>query len=144
MRDFIKDVEAVQPETVVVADMEAGLEHLTWAGGTLRHVDLLVVVVQPTVKAMLTAERTLTLARQLGISRIAFVGNRCTGPDDVGRMESFAAALGCDLLAAIPEDPAVVAADRSARCVLDTAPNGAAVVAIQALARRLEADFAVK
>lgn len=141
MRDFIEDIEEDQADTVVVADMEAGLEHLTWAGGTLRHVDLLLVVVQPTVKARLTADRTLELARQLGISRVAFVGNRCVGPDDVVRMEEFAAARGCDLLAAIPEDPAIGAADRSSHCVLDAAPASAAVAAIQALAERLEADF---
>ena len=47
--------------------MEAGLEHLSWAGGTLRHVDLLLIVAQPQVKSLLTAARTVRLARQLGI-----------------------------------------------------------------------------
>ncbi len=42
--------------------MEAGLEHLSWAGGTLRHVDMLLIVVQPTMKVLLTAARTHKLA----------------------------------------------------------------------------------
>jgi CO dehydrogenase nickel-insertion accessory protein CooC1 len=143
VRDFIERIENELPGTVVVADMEAGLEHLSWAGGTLRYVDLLLVVVQPTSKVMMTADRTHKLALELGIPRVAFVGNRAMGPDDVERMEAFAAERECELLVAIPEDPAVPAADRAASCVLDTAPDSDAVRAIGRLADRLEADFMV-
>ena len=122
--------------------MEAGLEHLSWAGGTLRYVDLLLVVVQPTAKVMMTADRTHKLALELGIERIAFLGNRATSPADVERMETFAAERGCELLIAIPEDAAVPAADRASRCVLDTAPDSEAVKAIVRLAERLEGQFA--
>ena len=142
MRDFIERIEKDLPGTFVVADMEAGLEHLSWAGGTLRYVDLLLVVVQPTSKVMMTADRTHKLALELGIERIAFIGNRATGPADVERMESFAAERGCELLIAIPEDDAVPAADRASRCVLDTAPDSEAVKAIARLADRLEAQYA--
>ena len=142
MRDFIEKIERDLPGTFVVADMEAGLEHLSWAGGTLRYVDLLLVVVQPTSKVMMTADRTHKLALELGIERIAFIGNRATGSADVERMEAFAADRGCELLVAIPEDGAVPAADRASRCVLDTAPDSEAVKAIALLADRLEAQFA--
>ena len=141
MRDFIERIEKDLPGTFVIADMEAGLEHLSWAGGTLRYVDLLLVVVQPTAKVMMTADRTHKLALELGIERIAFLGNRATGPADVERMEAFAAERGCELLVAIPEDPAVPAADRASRCVLDTAPDSEAVQAIARLAERLEGQF---
>ena len=142
MRDFIERIEKDLPGTFVIADMEAGLEHLSWAGGTLRYVDLLLVVVQPTAKVMMTADRTHKLALELGIERIAFLGNRATGPADVERMEAFAAERDCELLVAIPEDPAVPAADRASRCVLDTAPDSEAVKAIGRLADRLEGQFA--
>lgn len=142
MRDFIERIENELPGTFVVADMEAGLEHLSWAGGTLRYVDLLLVVVQPTNKVMMTADRTHKLALELGIQRIAFLGNRATGPADVERMEAFAAERGSELLIAIPEDSAVPAADRASRCVLDTAPDSQAVLAISRLAERLEGQFA--
>jgi len=142
VRDFIERIENELPGTVVVADMEAGLEHLSWAGGTLRYVDLLLVVVQPTSKVMMTADRTHKLALELGIPRIAFLGNRATGPADVARMEAFAAERGCELLIAIPDDGAVPAADRASRCVLDTAPESEAVLAIGRLAERLERQFA--
>lgn len=143
MRDFIERIENDLPGTIVVADMEAGLEHLSWAGGTLRYVDLLLVVVQPTGKVMMTADRTHKLALELGIPRIGFIGNRAMGPADVERMEAFAAERDCELLVAIPEDPSVPAADRAASCVLDTAPDCEAVQAIGRLADRLEAQFMV-
>jgi len=141
VRDFIGRIENERPGTVVVADMEAGLEHLSWAGGTLRHVDILLVVVQPTAKVMMTADRTHTLALQLGIPRIAFVGNRALHRADVERMEAFAAARDCELLVAIPEDGAVPSADRASSCVLDTAPESEAVRAVARLADRLEELF---
>jgi CO dehydrogenase maturation factor len=141
VRDFIEKIENELPGTMVVADMEAGLEHLSWAGGTLRYVDLLLVVVQPTAKVMMTADRTHTLAMELGIPRIAFVGNRALHEEDVDRMEAFAAERGRELLIAIPEDAAVPAADRESSCVLDTAPDSEAVKAIGRLADRLEERF---
>jgi len=141
VRDFIERIENELPGTVVVADMEAGLEHLSWAGGTLRYVDLLLVVVQPTAKVMMTADRTHKLALELGIPRIAFVGNRALDPADVARMDAFAAERDCELLVAIPEDRAVPTADRASSCVLDTAPDSEAVKAIGRLADRLEGRF---
>jgi CO dehydrogenase nickel-insertion accessory protein CooC1 len=113
--------------------MEAGLEHLSWAGGTLRYVDVLLIVAEPQSKVLLTARRAHRLAHQLGIERVAFVGNRVREGEEA-RVREFAASLDSDVLAVIPEDPAVRAADRLGRCPLDTAPDSPAVLAIQRLA----------
>ncbi|MGI8686209.1 MAG: hypothetical protein ACR2MO_14175 [Acidimicrobiales bacterium] len=121
----------------MIADMEAGLEHLSWAGGTLRYVDALLLVAEPQKKVLLTARRAHRLAGQLGIERVAFVGNRVR-PGEEPVLREFVASLDADLLAAIPEDPAVAAADREGRCLLDAAPDSAAVLAIQQLADDLE------
>ena len=120
--------------------MEAGLEHLSWAGGTLRHVDLLLVVVLPTAKSLLTARRTVDLAAQLGIPRVAFVANR-TGPRDLDRVTAFAATQGAEVIAVIPDDDDLGWADRVGRCALDCVPEAAAVRAVEELARELEARF---
>jgi CO dehydrogenase maturation factor len=127
---------------VVVADMEAGLEHLSWAGGTLRYVDVLLIVAEPQSKVLLTATRAHRLAKQLGIERVAFVGNRAR-PGDEDRLRAFAENLGSDLVAVVPEDGAVTAADRAGRCPLDTEPDSPAVQAIQRLADDLEARYLV-
>lgn len=117
--------------------MEAGLEHLSWAGGTLRHVDMLLIVVQPTVKVLLTAARTHALAVDLGIPDIAFVATRA-GPADLGQLTAFAAERGSELLAVVPDDEAVREADRQARCLLDTDPDSACARAVEQLADQLE------
>lgn len=128
------------PDTVVVADMEAGLEHLSWAGGTLRHVDILLVVLQPTTKVLLTAARTHRLAVDLGIPRIAFVANRASD-DDRNRLEAFARERGGQVLGWVPEDGAVRRADKASACILDTDPEAPSVVAIAALAVSLETEL---
>lgn len=130
-------MECDLPSAVVVADMEAGLEHLSWAGGTLRYVDLLLIVAEPKSKVLITAGRAHRLAGQLGIRGIAFVGNRVSR-DEESRLREFADSHQAELLAVVPEDPAVAAADRLGRCPLDTAPSSPAVLAIQRLAEDLE------
>ena len=129
------------PGTVVVADMEAGLEHLSWAGGTLRYVDLLLIVLLPTEKALLTADRAHRLAIDLGIPEVGFVGSRA-GEADRPRFEAFAAERGCELLGFIPDDEEVRQADRTASCVIDSAPGSTSVQAIEQLADALEARMA--
>ncbi len=138
MRDFLEHAESNLPATVVVADMGAGLEHLSWAGGTVRHVDLLLVVVEPNRKTMLTGARTDGLARQLGVARVALIANRIGDEEHEAQLRAFAHDLGREVLAVVPEDPAVIEADRWSRCVLDMAPSAPAVRAVEGLAVAIE------
>ncbi len=121
----------------MVADMEAGLEHLSWAGGTLRHAEMLLIAVQSTARALLTAERTYTLAAELGIPDIAFVATRAAS-GDLDQLAAFAAERGRELIAVIPEDEAVAEADRMGRCLLDTAPGSPCAQVIDNLADQIE------
>lgn len=125
------------PATVVIADMEAGLEHLSI--GTLAAVDLLLVVVLPAAKALMTADRTYRLARELGIPEVAFLANRVRRPGDHDRLAAFARDHGSRLVATIPEDDEVRRADAGDRCILDTAPGASTVLAVARLADLLEA-----
>jgi CO dehydrogenase maturation factor len=55
-------------------DMGAGIEHLS--RGTARGVDLMIVVVEPTLNSVNTAMNVKRMAADLGIGRIGIVGNK--------------------------------------------------------------------
>jgi CO dehydrogenase maturation factor len=97
---------------VTVVDMEAGLEHLSRSGGTLAYADVLLVVMEPTQKSILTAARTLQLAEDLGIPRMAGVGNKAKLPADAEFFEKVAGEFGVPLAGIVPYDGEVPAADR--------------------------------
>jgi len=65
----------------VFLDMEAGIEHL--GRGTVRNVDALLVMVESDKKTLETAERTVVLARDLGIERILAVANKVREDEEI-------------------------------------------------------------
>lgn len=109
-----------------VVDMEAGLEHLSRSGGTLAHVDVMLMVMEPTRKAVLTAARTIELARDLGIVRIAGVGNKVR-PEDAEFLEAMASEHGVRLAATLPDDPEVRTAERAGGPLRVTEAAGSAI-----------------
>ncbi len=98
---------------VTLVDMEAGLEHLSRSGGTLAYADLLLVVMEPTRKSIVTAARTKTLAEELGIPRTYGLGNKARLPEDAEFFEAVCAEQGVPLVGVIPHDTGVVDADRA-------------------------------
>lgn len=123
---------------VTVVDMEAGLEHLSRAGGTLRYVDHLMVVVEPYVKAIETARRTLVLARDLGIKKISILGSKVRDDAERGVLEHFCVDEGVELIGIIPYDDIARLADRDGVPVIERGPDSAMVVAVNSLAEKLE------
>ena len=104
---------AIEEEAdVTLVDMEAGLEHLSRSGGTLAYADVLLVVMEPSRKSILTAARTLGLAEELGIPRVYGVGNKARLPDDADFFSAVAAEYGVPLAGVVPYDADVVEADR--------------------------------
>jgi len=105
---------AIEEEAdVTLVDMEAGLEHLSRSGGTLAYADVLLVIMEPSRKSILTAGRTIVLAAELGIPRVYGVGNKADLPDDVEFFEATSAEYNVPLAGIIPADADVVEADRS-------------------------------
>ena len=96
---------------VTIVDMEAGIEHLSRSGGTLAHADILVMVMEASRKAVLTAARTQILAADLGIRRCIGVANKAT-PDDLPVFETLCNEYEVPLVSILPTDQAVPAADR--------------------------------
>ena len=119
--------------------MEAGLEHLSRAGGTLKNVDHLLVVVEPYAKAIETARRTAFLARDLGIAEIHIVGSKARDSKDRALIEEVARESGLDLIAVIPYDDSVRLADREGRPPIETDPDSEMIRAVKDLAERLRA-----
>ncbi len=112
VRSFLGDVLESQADITLV-DMEAGLEHLSRSGGTLAYADILVVIMEPSRKSIITAARTIALAEELGIPRTVGVGNKANLPDDQEFFEKVCAEYGVPLAGVIPYDMAVVDADRA-------------------------------
>lgn len=105
--------QALESETDdTIVDMEAGIEHLSRSGGTLAHADVLVLIMEPSRKAVITARRTIGLAAELGIARWVGVGNKVESPETRQAFEELCAEHEVPLDVVIPSDPALMAADR--------------------------------
>ncbi|MDQ6839672.1 MAG: AAA family ATPase [Actinomycetota bacterium] len=98
---------------VALVDMEAGLEHLSRSGGTLAHADVLLVIMEPSRKSVITAARTVALAEELGIPRTYAVGNKARLPDDAEFFADRCAEHSVPLAGVIPYSPDVIDADRA-------------------------------
>ncbi len=110
---------AIEEEAdLTLVDMEAGLEHLSRSGGTLAYADVLLMVMEPTVKSILTAARTVPLARELGIPRVYGVGNKAQ-PGDEEFYARVAAEHGVPMAGVVPFDRVLGDADRRGEAVPD-------------------------
>ena len=123
-----------EKQVVTVVDMEAGLEHLS--RGTGRHVDTLLVVMEPYYKALETARRCAELGRELGIPRILAVANKLRGEEDRGAVRQYAAAHGLQLAGEVPFDAALQQADQRGTAP-ELTPGSAAPAAVRSLASAL-------
>ncbi|MDP8991998.1 MAG: hypothetical protein M3N31_02945 [Actinomycetota bacterium] len=121
---------AIEEEAdVTLVDMEAGLEHLSRSGGTLAYADVLLIVMEPSRKSILTGARTIALAEELGIPRVFGVGNKARLPDDAQFFTTVAAEYGVPLAGVVPQDPDVIEADRLGSALgPDQAPAARAAV----------------
>lgn len=106
-------------DEVVVMDMEAGIEHL--GRGTSRAVDCLIIVVEPGLRSVETACRIKELGDDIGLKRVAVVGNKIRGERDReflnGNLPGF------PVLGFIPYDEAIVDADLNGVYAEDVAPQ---------------------
>ncbi|MGH2704767.1 MAG: ArsA-related P-loop ATPase [Actinomycetota bacterium] len=128
-REFFGELPAA--ERMVVADLEAGLNDLIWARPGAD--DMVLVVAEPSRKAIEIARRACLLAETMGVRRILAVANRAAGPED---LEHVRALLPVDVVA-VPEDRKVEDADHVGVAPLDADPASPAMVAIGELAGRV-------
>ncbi len=125
-----------QSNQLTIIDMEASVEHMS--RGTVRHVDVLLIVVEPYYRSLQTAGRMAPLARDLGIRRIYAVANKVRNEHDEAAVLDYCAKHDLEVVARIPFDETIVDADRTGKAVIDYDVGGPAVTEIRQLTRWLE------
>ncbi len=106
-------------DEVVVMDMEAGIEHLGRA--TTRGVDRLIVVVEPGRRSVETAQHVRNLAKDIGLTKVAVVGNKIRGPKDEEFLKKNIPDL--PILGFLPFDEKVIEADLTGRPPYELSPT---------------------
>jgi CO dehydrogenase maturation factor len=135
VRGVVAELGTLRPEDVTILDMEASIEHLS--RGTVRHVDTLLVVVEPYFRALETLGRIVPLARELGIPKIFVVANKVRSTEDDAAIRDYCDRLGVSVIGSIPFDEAVQEADRLGRTLIDYMPTAPAVLAIAELTNHI-------
>lgn len=125
-------MDGTAEERDVVVDMEAGVEHLS--RGTVRHVDRLLVVIEPYFRSLETGARTVELGNELGIPRVEVVANKVRDEADRAALREFCEARGLDVVAEVPYDDALREAERAGAAPIDFDPDMPAIRAIRPLA----------
>ena len=118
-----------------ILDTEASPEHL--ARGTARYADGMLAVVEPYYKSLETGRRMATLAKDLGLERVALVANKIRDDHELNAVREFAEQHGLDVAGVVPFDDQLPEAERRGVAPLDFAPESPAVSALDELAAKL-------
>lgn len=121
--------------TAVIVDLEASPEH--FSRGTTRHVDALLLVVEPYYRSLETARRMALLAAELPIRRVGVVANKLRSPSDAEAAAEFCARHGLALEGRLPWSDTVLEADLVGSALIDYDPSGPVVAAVAELADSL-------
>ena len=129
------ELPAHRPSDLTVLDLEASIEHLS--RGTVRNVDVLLVVAEPYYRSLETVGRLVPLARDLGLERVWVVANKVRSDRDAAAIAAYCDRHGFEIIAVVPYDERVAEADQLGRALIDHDPSAPAVRAVEALADRL-------
>jgi CO dehydrogenase maturation factor len=134
----VRSVLAAGPanaETIMVTDMEAGLEHLSRA--TTRNSDVMLIVAEPYYKSLETAARVHAMAAELGIPRAYLVANKVRTENEAAALEKFCRQRELPIIATVPYDETVLEASLLGCASLDLGVESAAVAAVREIASKL-------
>ncbi len=121
-----------ESDTVIIADLEAGIGTLTRLPES--SVDSTLVIVEPTPRSIDVGQRAVLVATERKQGRVTIVANKVANADDDARVR---AAFADHDLIAIPADAVVIRADRQGVSPIDIDPAAPAVEAIAGIAMRL-------
>ncbi|MEO5679118.1 MAG: ArsA-related P-loop ATPase [Acidimicrobiales bacterium] len=122
----------------LVGDLPGGMRQPFFGWGDFAHT--IFVVVEPTVKSMRAGRRLARLAlTEKPPAVIAVVANKVREEGDIARV---AEATGLPVVASVPWDEALAAAEQAGLAPIDEAPDSPAVLAIAALVDQVMATTA--
>lgn len=112
----------------VVIDNEAGMEHLSRR--TTHKVDLLLIVSDPTVRGIKTAQRIDNLVKELNldVAGHALIINRVSGGEG-GELKKYAEGLGLTVAGLVPQDHHIFEYDLQGKPIVDLPVDSPAVSA---------------
>jgi len=119
----------------VVIDLAAGPRqaYFGWGGGART----VLVVVEPSMKSIFTAQRLLKLGDKRKKIQLLGIANKISTTKQRKMVESNLERLGIPYWAEVPADADLAAAEREGLAVVDTAPRSKAVKAVEKIAERL-------
>ena len=126
---MLRDLE--RSDEFVIADLEAGVGNLNRMAAN--SVDALFLIVEATPKSLEVAQRAIAIAAERNVAPVRVIANKIRTPED---LQMIRGALRVEVVE-VPEDPAVLAADRDGRSVVDTAPRSPAVSILSMVATSL-------
>jgi len=125
----------VARDEAVVMDMEAGVEHM--GRGTAKHVDTMLIVADPGMKALETAKRIYRLANEAGLKRIFLVGNKVASTKGEQTIDEFATRNRIPLLGFVPFDNMLLKADMLGETPLRYADDSRTLATIHEMGKKL-------
>jgi len=124
----------LRKDEMVILDMEAGIEHL--GRRTAESVDLMLVVVEPGLKSLETAERIKKLAGDIGVQRIMAIINKVSDIHEEEFMRERLSSLNLEVLGSVPRDEKVIEADMRGEPLM-MYPDSEALRAIRSISERI-------
>ncbi len=118
-----------------IIDLEASPEH--FSRGTTRHVDTLLLVLEPYYRSLETARRMAALAQELPITHIGAVANKIRSEGDAQAIAEFCERHDLSLDAVLPWSDRVLDADAAKVPLVDHDPSGPYATAVGLLATKL-------
>ena len=123
-------------DEVVIVDFEAGLEHL--GRGTAKGIDVMLVVSEPSQKALDLSSKIIQLSKKLGIIHIYLIANKLIDEQQLDVVNELIKDWDVPLFHSIPYDTEIGKADLKAIPPLDFAPDSKAIQSIENLYQKLK------
>ncbi|MEE9474716.1 MAG: AAA family ATPase [Candidatus Hydrothermarchaeaceae archaeon] len=120
-------------DEVLILDTEAGIEH--FGRKTAEGFDVMLILCEPSVKAIQTANRIYVLSKEIGINKIYAIANKIASDD---QMNFIKKELAFEILSFIPYDDEVIKADMLGEPLTDRHPHPKALQSIEDVGKTVE------